>query len=53
MLIDPWGKKLADTEDQIGFAQSTLERKLIQEIRAKLPALTNRKKHQPNVRVFS
>lgn len=43
MIIDPWGKVLADTGDQPGIAYATISRAALAEARGKLPALTNRR----------
>lgn len=42
MIIDPWGKIISILESGSGFVNNTLDKKLITEIRAQLPALNNR-----------
>ena len=43
MIVDPWGKVLADTGAGPGIAYAKVQRKSLDEARAKLPALTNRR----------
>lgn len=43
MIIDPWGVVLADTGDKPGIATAPISRTKLKEIRAKLPALANRR----------
>ncbi len=43
MIVDPWGKVLADTGDQPGVAYASISREGLAEARGKLPALTNRR----------
>lgn len=43
MVVDPWGKVLADTGDQPGIAYATISREALAEARGRLPALGNRR----------
>ena len=43
MIIDPWGIKIADTGDSEGVASASICKERIEEVRAKLPALKNRR----------
>ena len=43
MIIDPWGHVLADSGDQPGVALAVIAKSTLQEIRARLPALANRR----------
>jgi predicted amidohydrolase len=43
MIIDPWGHKIADTGESEGIALARLSKTRVTEVRAKLPALSNRR----------
>jgi nitrilase len=43
MMIDPWGLVLDSLESGPGFVSMDLDKNVLQEIRAKLPALQHRK----------
>jgi predicted amidohydrolase len=43
MIIDPWGEKLCDTGESVGFAQAILQPGKITEVRTRLPSLRNRR----------
>ncbi len=43
MIVDPWGTVLADTGIQVGIAIAKISKQKLGEIRAKLPALANRR----------
>ncbi len=43
MVIDPWGTVLADTGATEGIAVARMSRRRIEEVRARLPALQNRR----------
>lgn len=43
MVIDPWGHKTADTGDGEGIALAVIKKSRISEVRAKLPALSNKR----------
>lgn len=42
MIIDPWGKILADAGEKPGMAMAELEREMLIDVRRKLPALEHR-----------
>lgn len=44
MIIDPWGNKLADTGDVEGLAIASISKDRINDVRAKLPALANKRR---------
>jgi predicted amidohydrolase len=43
MIIDPWGVVQADTGPHVGIAMATVQKAVIRSVRAKLPALANRR----------
>jgi predicted amidohydrolase len=43
MIIDPWGYVIANTGALPGLAMAELQRRRIEEVRARLPALSNRR----------
>jgi predicted amidohydrolase len=43
VVVDPWGTVLASTGDQPGIAIAGISRAKLLEVRAKLPALANRR----------
>lgn len=43
MIIDPWGTTLANTGEKPGVALASISKESLREIRAKLPALVNRR----------
>jgi len=43
MVVDPWGQVLASTGTEPGIATAVVEKQRIGEVRAKLPALANRR----------
>lgn len=43
MVVDPWGQVLASTGQEPGIAMALAEKRVIREVRAKLPALANRR----------
>jgi deaminated glutathione amidase len=43
MIVDPWGYKLADTGSAPGVAISTMSRERLTQVRAKVPALANKR----------
>jgi predicted amidohydrolase len=43
MVINPWGEKLCDTGDTVGFAQAILDSSKINDYRTRLPSLRNRR----------
>ncbi len=43
LIVDPWGTVLADTGDQPGVAIAKISRQMLNETRARLPALANRR----------
>jgi nitrilase len=45
MVVDPWGKVLAERAEGEGVVLAEVDSALIHEVRARLPALANRRKH--------
>lgn len=43
MIVDPWGVVQASTGPDVGIALARVEKRVIREVRAKLPALANRR----------
>lgn len=43
MIVDPWGKVLAERDEGEGVVLAEVDSALIQEVRARLPALANRR----------
>jgi predicted amidohydrolase len=44
MIVDPWGRVLASTGAEPGIATAVVEKGVIRDVRAKLPALANRRR---------
>ncbi|SMF69992.1 carbon-nitrogen hydrolase family protein [Pseudobacteriovorax antillogorgiicola] len=44
MIIDPWGCKIADTGDDAGIALAVIGQDSLQKVRARLPALANKRR---------
>jgi predicted amidohydrolase len=43
MIVDPWGEKLCDSGEKPGFCHAVIDPAKISEVRARLPALNNRR----------
>ena len=43
LIVDPWGSVLATTGDKPGIAVASIDKARVSEVRAKLPALANRR----------
>ncbi len=43
VIIDPWGRVLAEHTEGVGFAAADIDITLVEKLRAEFPALTNRK----------
>lgn len=43
MIVDPWGTKIAECSDGVGFAVGLIDRDLIQKCRSRLPIWTDRR----------
>lgn len=43
MIVDPWGIKICDTGEQVGYAMAPVTQNLLAHYRSQLPALTDRR----------
>jgi predicted amidohydrolase len=43
LVVDPWGRVLLDMEDEVGVGFAELDPGLVEEVRARLPALSHRR----------
>jgi deaminated glutathione amidase len=43
LICDPWGTVIAEASDRVGFVSARIERAFLQQVRARVPALSHRR----------